>query len=78
MYLINDTIIGLAKQELRGLNLSISAAVQPITEAHLTAAQEAGGDPLDLDPADGSFISKFNPCLVFWSLCYRDISWIYI
>ncbi|KAK2753900.1 hypothetical protein FQN54_007259 [Arachnomyces sp. PD_36] len=56
MYMINDTVVSLAKQELRGMNVSVGAAIQPVTEAHLTAARKSGGDALDLDPADGSFI----------------------
>ena len=61
MYLVNDTIISLAKRELRHRNVSIGFNIQPVTEAHLTAARNAGGDALDLDPADGSFLSESPP-----------------
>ncbi|PGG97504.1 hypothetical protein AJ79_09174 [Helicocarpus griseus UAMH5409] len=77
MYLINDTVISLAKQEIPGLNVSVGAAVQPVTQQHLKAARAAGGDALDLDPEDGSFIialiyanwddPALDPQVVRWS-----------
>lgn len=62
--MINDTVVSLAKQELRGMNVSVGSAIQPVTTAHLTAARESGGDALDLDPEDGSFISKSHSFLI--------------
>ena len=37
---------------------SSSLAMQPITTSWLQAARDAGGDAIDLDPADGPFLSK--------------------
>ena len=37
---------------------SSSLAMQPITNSWLQAARDAGGDAIDLDPADGPFLSK--------------------
>lgn len=34
-----------------------SLAMQPITTSWLQAAKDAGGDAIDLDPADGPFLS---------------------
>jgi hypothetical protein len=36
---------------------SSSLAMQPITTSWLQAARDAGGDAIDLDPADGPFLS---------------------
>lgn len=57
--LINETVTsaGLSmKKEVPGLGLGIS--MQPITTDFVQAARTLGGDPIDLDPADGSFICK--------------------
>jgi hypothetical protein len=37
---------------------SSSLAMQPITISWLQAAQDAGSNAIDLDPADGPFLSK--------------------
>jgi hypothetical protein len=41
---------------------SASLALQPITVSWLQAARDAGGDAIDLDPANGPFICMMRPC----------------
>ncbi|KAI9739477.1 MAG: hypothetical protein M1818_005165 [Claussenomyces sp. TS43310] len=51
-----DTVASMpALKNVRGIKLS--ATHQTITKSWLTAAQAAGGDPMDLDPKNGNFIS---------------------
>ena len=43
--------------------LLIASTQQTITKAWLEAAQASGGDAIDLNPANGNFISKHIACL---------------
>lgn len=56
--LINETVTsaGLSMKNVSDCGLGIS--MQPITQAFVQAARDAGGDAIDLDPADGSFLCK--------------------
>lgn len=38
--------------------LLLGSTQQTITKAWLTAARASGGDAIDLDPANGNFVSK--------------------
>lgn len=60
MAIINDTLITLAKSKLSKVNCTVGAAVQPITQDFLQSARDAGGDAIDLDPADGRFVGKLD------------------
>ncbi|KAL9123061.1 MAG: hypothetical protein Q9187_000388 [Circinaria calcarea] len=56
--LANVTIVGGALSQLQHIpDLTLTLAYQPITKAWLAAARASGGDAIDLDPADGGFIS---------------------
>ena len=56
-----DIVIGSAATHLKPFNDSnIDLAYQPITKEWIQAARDAGGDALDLDPADGAFIRKLS------------------
>ncbi|KAI1208441.1 uncharacterized protein F4807DRAFT_431346 [Annulohypoxylon truncatum] len=58
--LINQTVTPLALSMLKGVrNSFVGLSMQPITQSHLKAARNAGGDAIDLDPNDGDFIA-FN------------------
>lgn len=58
--LINDSITALAISSLKDVEGSqVSLSVQPVATSWLKAAKAAGGDAIDLDPADGNFIA-FN------------------
>ncbi|KAH7349080.1 hypothetical protein BKA66DRAFT_516624 [Pyrenochaeta sp. MPI-SDFR-AT-0127] len=56
MNLIYRVMIDTAKEILIGVNCTVGAAIQPITQAHIQAARDKGGDALDLNPADGGFV----------------------
>ena len=43
--------------------LLLASTQQTITKSWLTAARAAGGDPIDLDPANGNFIGKLKQSL---------------
>ncbi|KAM3425606.1 hypothetical protein BST61_g7553 [Cercospora zeina] len=59
--LINRTFIETVRSRLHLLqnktSVAIGLSVQPITRSWLQAARDAGGDAIDLDPADGPFIA---------------------
>lgn len=62
MKLLNEQFTQPAIQALKDVaGSSVSLAIQPITKAHLQAAQKAGGDAIDLDPSLGTFICKPHP-----------------
>ena len=56
MNLINQHIVINVDAILSAVNCTVGSAVQPITKRHLKAARDAGGDAIDLDPADGNFV----------------------
>ncbi|KAM7203152.1 FAD-binding domain containing protein [Naviculisporaceae sp. PSN 640] len=57
VYLANRTFTEMAFSRLGNLpNLTTSITYQPVTKSWLQAAKAAGGDALDLDPANGGFI----------------------
>lgn len=45
-----------ALSEVTGASLTME--IEPISKLWLQAARDAGGDAIDLDPDDGSFVSK--------------------
>ena len=54
-----DAVIPPAVAQLSNVNgSSVSIAIQPISQPFLRAARAAGGDAIDLDPADGAFIGN--------------------
>ena len=57
--LLNDTLVSMALSgELSHVpGLSLGMSIQPVTTAWLTAAKKSGGDAIDLDPANGPFLS---------------------
>lgn len=57
-----DAVIPPALAELSKINgSSASLAIQPISRSWIEAAKAAGGDAIDLDPADGAIISISLP-----------------
>lgn len=42
--------------------LAVAATQQAVTKAWLEAARASGGDPIDLDPSNGSFMGKKIHC----------------
>jgi hypothetical protein len=58
MKIILDNMIAKADELLPELNGFVGVAEEPVTPDYLVAARQNGGDPMDLDPADGGFISK--------------------
>lgn len=57
--LANDIVIDGALAQLQNVtNCSLSLAFQPITQAWLEAARVSGGDAIDLDPNDGTFLGS--------------------
>jgi hypothetical protein len=65
MNLIYRVMVETAKEIVPGVNCTVGSAIQPITQTHIQAAVDRGGDALDLDPADGSFVSKYSPSTFF-------------
>lgn len=62
--ILNQTITGAALAQLNQIEgCYVGLSFQPVTKSWLAAAQAAGGDALDLDPADGDFIGlpRFFP-----------------
>jgi len=67
-----ETVIFSARDQLQNVvGSDVSVAYQPIGHAWLQAAKDAGGDAIDLDPADGSFCCKFV-ILLFTSLTVQS------
>ena len=63
VYLTNTTFFEVVDSmpELKSAEgLLITPTHQTITTAQLSAARAAGGDPMDLDPKDGNFISMYG------------------
>ena len=58
MNMLYSNVARNADNLLEGVNCSVGAAVQPITASHLRASINLGGDPIDLDPERGNFVSK--------------------
>lgn len=59
VYLANNTFFDTAIKEVSDLpDLLTSITFQTITEDWLDAARASGGDAIDLDPAEGSFLGK--------------------
>jgi hypothetical protein len=58
MNMIFQNVVINANNILRDVNCTVGSATQPITGNHLQAARDLGGDPLDLDPSRGTFVSK--------------------
>lgn len=59
--LANDIVIGGSLEQLKNVaNCSLSLAFQPITQAWLKAARASGGDAIDLDPNDGTFLGSLT------------------
>ena len=57
-----DIVIDGALRQLKNVtNCSLSLAFQPIIQAWLEAAHKSGGDAMDLDPKDGTFICSSTP-----------------
>lgn len=55
-----ETVLFSARDQLANVAGSdVSVAYQPISKAWLQKAKDAGGDAIDLDPADGSFVSMW-------------------
>ncbi|KAK7178807.1 Bifunctional solanapyrone synthase 4 [Paraphaeosphaeria sporulosa] len=57
VYLMNDTFVSAAVSQLNIPGLFVAMSFQPITLSHMEAAREAGGDAIDLDPADGPILA---------------------
>lgn len=53
IYIANRTVLETAARYLGGMNVSVGAAIQPLTTLHMQAARDRGGDPMDLNPANG-------------------------
>jgi hypothetical protein len=59
VYLANHTFIPAALSQLADIpNATTSITYQQISQAWLTAAVAAGGDAIDLDPANGGFLGE--------------------
>lgn len=53
-----ETVLFSARDQLANVaGSNVAVAYQPISKAWLQKAKDAGGDAIDLDPADGSFVS---------------------
>ena len=68
--LLNQTFIEAinntpALENIEGYSLNL--AIQPITTDWLAAARAAGGDAIDLDPADGTFVGTLRRSFSFRS-----------
>ncbi|KAF2796778.1 FAD-binding domain-containing protein [Melanomma pulvis-pyrius CBS 109.77] len=61
MPIVIDTMVDVAKELIPQFNGFVGTAEEPITADHLAAARANGGDPMDLDPANGG---------VFFALYY--------
>lgn len=58
VYLVNNTFAPLALSSLKNVSgFTTTINHQPISQNWIAAAQRSGSDALDLDPADGAFIS---------------------
>lgn len=66
--IVNETVTNAALAELKTVQgCSVSMSLQPISRKWLKAAQDAGGDAISLDPADGSLIGKSTSfSVVLW------------
>lgn len=53
IFTANETVLATAMKYLQGKDVSVGAAIQPLTPAHMQAARDRGGDPMDLDPSKG-------------------------
>ena len=60
MDMIYKNVVTTADNILSGINCTVGAAIQPITKNHLQAARDLGGDPIDLDPSKGDFVSELK------------------
>ncbi|KAL9063653.1 MAG: hypothetical protein Q9161_009354 [Pseudevernia consocians] len=56
MNMIYNVVVNAADHHLSGVNCTVGSAIQPVTKNHLEAAQNLGGDAIDLDPAKGNFV----------------------
>jgi hypothetical protein len=56
MPIIIDTMVTVAKELIPQFNGFVGTAEEPITADHIAAARANGGDPMDLDPADGGVL----------------------
>ena len=58
MPIVIDTMVDVAKELIPQFDGFVGVAEEPITVKHLAAAKANGGDPMNLDPKDGGFLSE--------------------
>ncbi|KAH7405681.1 hypothetical protein DE146DRAFT_778990 [Phaeosphaeria sp. MPI-PUGE-AT-0046c] len=56
MSIIVDTMVDEAKKQIPNISGFVGVAEEPVSESYMEAARKNGGDPMNLDPAEGGLI----------------------